>query len=110
MQIEASRTRWMRCFAPVVWLAILQVIVFSLLSSSPEMHERIHSDAHDSGHHCLSTDFQSGTVGETAMTPIVATDFVPVVIGAVIISVAVRHFLPVHLRGSLLEHGPPALA
>jgi hypothetical protein len=99
----------MRLFAPLVWLAVVQVFVISLLASSTELHERFHSDAHDVDHHCLSTDFQSGTIDQAVVIPVVAPDFLPVVIGSVTVSAEVRHSLPLHLCGSLLEHGPPAI-
>ena len=100
----------MRFFAPVVWLAIVQVLLFSVLASSPELHERFHTDAHDSEHHCLSTDFQAGTIDLPAVAPVVAPDFLPVATEVAAVSAEVRHSLPLHLCGSLLEHGPPAFA
>jgi len=100
----------MRCFAPVVWLAVFQVFVASLLASSAQLHEHVHSDAHDCEHHCLSTDFQSGTLDPTVVPPVVAPDFKAVPIGIVALSAEVRHSLPHHLCGSLLEHGPPVSA
>ena len=100
----------MRFFAPLVWLAVLQVIVLSVMASAPELHERFHSDAHDSGHHCLSTDLQSGTIDLTVIVPIVAPELMERVIAISVVSTETRQSLPLHLRGSLLEHGPPALA
>lgn len=100
----------MRCFAPIVWLGILQVLVFSLISSSPELHELVHSDAHESGHHCLATDFQSGIVEQTMTAPVAVPDFLPTQVVNVVASPEVRVLLPVHLCGSLLEHGPPVFA
>ena len=100
----------MRIFAPLVWLAVIQIFVTSLLASSPELHEHFHSDAHDSGHQCLSTDFQSGTIDLTVVAPVTAPEFLPVAVASVMVSAEVRNSLPHHLCGSLLEHGPPALA
>ncbi|MEO8615037.1 MAG: hypothetical protein ABI600_07850 [Luteolibacter sp.] len=106
----AVQTRWLRLFAPVVWLAIIQVFVISVMAASPELHECCHSGSHDSGHQCLATDFQAGSIDLTVITPIVAPDFLPVAAGVVIVSAEVRHVLPHHLCGSLLVHGPPAIA
>ena len=110
MLSRVRQTRWMCAFAPIVWLAIVQVFVVSLLASSPELHVHFHTDAHDSEHHCLSTDFQSGTIDQTVVAPVVAPDFLPVAIDTVSVSAEARHPLPHHLCGSLLEHGPPAFA
>ena len=100
----------MRVFAPVVWLALLQIFVVSLLAVSPDLHEYFHPDSHDSDHHCLSTDFQAGFIEQPVIVPVVAPDFAPVALPAASVSAEVRHFLPLHLCGSLLEHGPPSLA
>ena len=110
MTCKVRQTPWMRRFAPMIWLAVFQVFVVSLLASSSQLHEHFHADAHDCEHHCLSTDFQSGTVDPTVIAPVVAPDFKPVPIGSVVLSAEVRHSLPHHLCGSLLEHGPPAFA
>lgn len=110
MMLEARQNRWMRVFAPLVWLAVIQVFVISLLASLPELHEHFHSDAHDSGHQCLSTDFQSGTIDLAVVAPVIAPEFLPVAMGSVTVTAESRHSLPHHLCGSLLEHGPPAFA
>jgi len=102
--------RWMRAFAPVVWLALVQVFVISMVASSPRMHECFHSDAHDSDHHCLATDFKSGVIDQPIVVPIIAPSFAPVSCEIVAVAMAARNSLPLHLCGSLLEHGPPAFA
>ena len=102
--------RWMRLFAPLVWLAVFQILVITLMAASPELHERCHSDSHDSDHHCLATDFQSGTVDQTVIVPVVAPDFLPVPIATITVAAEARHTLPHHLCGSLLVHGPPVWA
>ena len=110
MSCEHAKTRWMRLFAPVVWLAIIQVFVISLMSVSPELHECCHSGSHESSHQCLATDFQAGSIDLTVIAPVVAPDFLPIAAGVVNVFAEVRHALPHHLRGSLLVHGPPATA
>jgi len=100
----------MRVFAPLVWLALGQVFIVSMFASSPHLHECFHADAHDSGHHCLATDFQAGLIDQPVVVPIEAPSFAPVFQVILADSAKVRHLLPVHLCGSLLEHGPPALA
>ena len=99
----------MRVFAPLVWIAVLQVFILTLLASSPVLHEYFHSDAHDTGHHCLTTDFQSGILDPTVVPPIEAPDFLPAAIDRIAISAEARQSLPHHLCGSLLEHGPPGI-
>lgn len=110
MMLKDSQHRWMRVFAPVVWLALVQVFIISMLASSPGWHECVHADAHDSDHHCLATDFKSGLIEQALVIPVRAPSFVPVSCEIVVPAAAVRSSLPVHLCGSLLEHGPPALA
>jgi len=100
----------MRVFAPLVWLALVQVIVVSMLGSSPELHQCVHPDSHDSDHHCLATDFQAGLIDQPLVVPIVAPAFAPLACEIVVDSADAWHSLPHHLCGSLLEHGPPTFA
>ncbi len=100
---------------PLVWLALVQILVNILLASSPELHEYFHPDAHEeSDHHhhhcCLATDFQSGLIEQPVVVPAAAPSFSPVTIEIITLAENVRHSLPLHLCGSLLEHGPPVLA
>lgn len=104
------QTRWLRLFAPLVWIAIIQVLVISMMSVSPELHECCHSGSHESSHQCLATDFQGGAIDLTVIAPIVAPDFLLVATGVVLISAEGRLVMPHHLCGSLLVHGPPAIA
>ncbi len=110
MTLQSCQNRWARLIAPLVWLAVIQVFVISLLASSPDLHELCHSDSHDSDHHCLATDFQSGSVDYAVIVPVVAPEFLPMPVWTVTISSEVRHTLPHHLCGSLLAHGPPVIA
>ena len=107
---QLRQKHWMRLFAPLVWVAVIQVFVITMLASSSELHENCHSDAHESGHHCLATDFQEGIVDQAVIVPVVAPDYVPLAIATVTDFAESRHTLPHHLCGSLLVHGPPALA
>ena len=110
MTDEPIQTRWMRLFASLVWIAIIQVFAISLMSASPELHECCHSGSHESGHQCLATDFQAGTVDQLVVIPLVFTGIQPFTIWNVVIPVAAAQALPLHLCGSLLEHGPPVFA
>lgn len=110
MSVCTRQALWRRFIAPMVWIAIVQVFVSSLMASSHELHEFFHSDAHDSGHHCLSTDFQSGAIDQPLLVQVVLPEIEFVEDGSVTFSAEIRHFLPLHLCGSLLVHGPPALA
>ena len=110
MPPPAPKTRLMRVLAPLVWLAAVQIFVGSLMAVSPDLHEHFHADSHESSHHCLSTDLQAGTIEQPVIIPVVAPDFSPIAIGYVAAPTKVHRMLPVHLCGSLLEHGPPAFA
>ncbi|KAB2640496.1 MAG: hypothetical protein DVB25_03895 [Verrucomicrobia bacterium] len=95
---------------PLVWLAIIQVLVVTTLASSPELHGHFHLSSHDSDHQCLVTDFKSGLIEQPLVVPISAPCFAPRDFQIVALAADARHSLPEHLRGSLLEHGPPAFA
>ena len=110
MTTQDSRHRWMRFFAPLVWLALIQVFVVTMFASSPRLHECFHPDSHDTSHHCLATDFQSGLLDQPIVVPIVAPLYAPLASEIVPVPAQGRHELPLHLCGSLLEHGPPTLA
>ena len=110
MTMGRFQHRWMRVFVPLVWLAIVQVLVLSMLAASPELHEYCHPDTHDSGHHCLASDFNSGLIEQPLVVPIVAPCFAPVFVESVAMASGAWQSLPLHLCGSLLVHGPPTLA
>ena len=109
MTMMGYRHRWMRFCVPLVWLAIVQVLLLSMLASSPEMHGHFHLSSHDSDHHCLATDFKSGLIEQPLVAPMNAPRFMPVFIDIVPSAADARRSMPVHLCGSLLEHGPPPL-
>ena len=81
-----------------------------MLASSAELHHCFHADSKDSSHHCIATDFQSGIIEQPACSPVYAQELVLEDIEYVRVSVEARRSLPVHLCGSLLEHGPPVIA
>jgi len=110
MPSPALKPLWMRVVAPLVWLAAVQIFVASLMAVSPDLHDCFHTDTHESSHHCLSTDLQAGTIEQPMIIPTVVPEFFPVAIGYVVTPSEVRRMLPVHLCGSLLEHGPPVFA
>ena len=101
---------WRRAGAALVWLAIVQVLVVTLLASSPEMHGHFHPASQDSEHQCLATDFKSGLIEQPLLAPVIAPCFSPLDYGLVAVAAQARHPLPDPLCGSLLVHGPPALA
>lgn len=104
------KARWHRIFAPLIWLALVQVFAMSLMAASPGLHEHLHEGSHDSHHHCLSTDLGTGTIHQTPIAPILTPVRPTVQIAYVSVPAANRSWLPAHLCGSLLEHGPPAFA
>ena len=108
--MRSIHRRWLRVFVPLVWLAVLQILVVSTLGSAADLHRVFHPDAHDADHHCLATDFKSGLIEQALVVPVVAPSFAPVWCEITAMAANARHSLPVHLCGSLLEHGPPALA
>ena len=110
MTMTNCQHRWMRLFAPLVWLALVQVFVVSMLAAAPGLHECFHPDSQDADHHCLVIDFKSGLIEQPMVVPINAPSFAPVSCEIVAVAASVRHSLALHLCGSLLEHGPPGLA
>jgi len=94
----------------LVWIAFVQVFVLSLMASSGEIHERLHQDSHDTNHYCLCTDFHSGTIDVVPPAPILVPECAEVEIACDRFAMEDRSWLPAHLFGSLLEHGPPAFA
>jgi len=99
-----------RLLAPLAWLAAVQFFFFSLLATSPTLHEAAHDHAHDADHHCLATDLSDGSVEGSLILPLSVPEIPPLAMLAHAIPSPVPHLLPLHLAGSLLEHGPPGLA
>jgi len=107
---RANQSGFRRLFAPLVWLAVVQILFFSLLASAPGLHEAAHGHAQDGDHIALATDLSDGAVEGVLVLPVAAPEIAPLAALAAAIRSAVPHSLPLHLAGSLLEHGPPGLA
>jgi len=63
-------------------LAICIIFLLNLLASSPSLHERLHTDAGKTGHHCAVTMFAHGQVDSSIVDvvipdSIVALEFSP---------------------------------
>jgi hypothetical protein len=82
------------------------IILSSLLSVAPHLHEQLHPDA-SADHLCLATIFASGQCESCASIPIIVQPESPPVPTPLVILVASnsgpRFF-------TLLEHAPPVLA
>ena len=102
--------RILRLAAPLVWLAILQLALSSLLAASEDLHEFLHPDSHDSGHHCLVTDIQNGHIGNEPLPPPATPAACEILLPTALRPASAASPLPIHLLGSLLEHGPPSRA
>ena len=82
------------------------IILSSLLSVAPHLHEQLHPDA-SADHLCLATIFAGGQCESSASPPIfVGPDPLP----ARTPFVKLVAFIPRTRFFSLLEHAPPALA
>lgn len=75
-------------------LLILLVLALNALAASPALHERIHPDANQPGHHCAVTVFAHGqvnssTVEVVAAAPVVPLEFFPLPHVSVIVATTV---------------------
>ena len=88
-------------------LLVLTVVVAAMLSVSPALHERLHSDA-AATHVCVVTLFASGhcesVSAPSVFTPPVALPLLAALPALPVLSLATAHFF------ALLEHAPPAFA
>ena len=88
-------------------LLVLTVVVAAMLSVSPALHERLHSDA-TATHLCVVTLFASGHCESVSAPPVfmppVALPLLAALPAPPVSSLATAHFF------ALLEHAPPALA
>jgi len=88
--------------------AVLLALFWALtLAASPDLHERVHPDAHDEGHDCGAMLFLSGAAGPASFAVIFSLDppRLPLVR-----MVALPRSVAGVLRPSdraVLEHGPP---
>ena len=76
------------------------------MSVSPALHDLLHHDAADSGHHCMATALSNGLVDSAhAAPPSVTPDFS---CPAILLTPAPEPVCAIFPAGFLLEHAPPA--
>ncbi len=92
------------CLAALLALA---VGLAALLSASPALHERLHSDA-TPVHLCVVTIFSSGHCEAVAAPPVFAPPTAPPLLETLHVTFAPA--LPSAHFFALLEHAPPAFA
>ena len=88
-------------------LLALAIVAAALLSSSPGLHEQLHSDAANT-HFCVVTLFASGHCESLCAPPV----FAPPEPAPLLVTLPVAHspfVAPEHFF-ALLEHAPPAFA
>lgn len=87
---------------------IAHLFAVLLLAASPELHEKLHSDAGHEGHECAVALFASGSCENPCSSPVISEQIE--FITANLPSCA-RDYVPsCFLAGRILEHAPPALA
>src|SRR5690348_10344113 len=79
------------------------------LSSSPELHGRIHKDANQPGHTCAVTLIAGGNFDHSPSAPIISVP-VPVVEFVQKLELNSTWVQPVFLGAHIFAHAPPALA
>jgi hypothetical protein len=94
------------CVATFVSIAFLWTLA---LSVSPQLHERIHSDANKGEHTCAVTFVSSGSYNHVAHTPLVSAP-VPAVQFSNIPALTPAWVQSPFLSASVFEHAPPARA
>ena len=75
------------------------------LSASPQLHERIHSDANRADHSCAVTFVASGNVDHSPVTLLISS---PVPLDERIPELTPIWARPLFLLASVFEHAPPA--
>jgi hypothetical protein len=88
-------------------LLAFAVLVATLLSSSPALHERLHSDA-TATHLCVVTLFASGQCESVSAPPVFAPPETAPLLATVPVPPA-QSLAPAHFF-ALLEHAPPVIA
>jgi len=78
-----------------------------ILSVSPQLHERIHPDAHQIGHTCAATFVASGSYDHSPAGALLIRAPVPISEFKVP-ELSPRWVWPVFLVASVFEHAPPA--
>lgn len=76
-----------------------------VLSASPQLHERIHSDANQVDHVCAVTFVAAGSVDHAPVALLIST---PVPLDGKIPELTPLWIQPLFLLASVFEHAPPA--
>ena len=97
-----SSTRWR---APVAVIASAAFLWTLALSASPQLHERIHSDASRVDHSCAVTFVTAGNVDHAPVALLIST---PVPLDEKIPELTPLWVAPLFLLASVFEHAPPA--
>jgi hypothetical protein len=79
------------------------------LSASPQLHQRVHSDANRADHNCAATMIASGSYDHAAHPPMVST-LVPAVQFSKIPALTPCWVQSPFLGARIFEHAPPARA
>src|SRR5438874_12281707 len=101
-----SRTSTRAFFAVVASAAFLWTLA---LSVSPQLHERIHSDANQVNHSCAVTFIASGTCDHSPAAPLVSAPD-PTSESSQLLKLNPVWVQPVFLSAHLFAHAPPAFA
>ena len=92
--------------ASVAILASAAFLWALTLSASPQLHERIHSDANRVEHSCAVTFISSGNYNHAPTALLIRA---PVPLGAFDIpALSPRWIQPIFLVAAVFEHAPPA--
>ena len=97
-----SSTSWRASVAIIASAAFLWALT---LSVSPQLHERIHSDANQAEHACAITFVAAGNVDHAPVALIIGT---PVPLDGKISELTPLWLQPLFLLASVFEHAPPA--
>lgn len=107
---ETSPAPWLRRLTPLVWLAVLQILVVSLLAVAPRLHEHFHLHSNNDSHHCLVVEFQAGSVGPLASLTLFAPPVPQLLASRLELPGATTSLPAAHLLGAAFDRGPPARA
>jgi hypothetical protein len=99
-----SSTSWRAFVAVFTTAAFLWTLV---LSASPQLHQRLHSDANRVDHSCAVTLVASGNVDHAPVALLIAA---PVPLDEKIPQLTPLWVEPLFLLASVFEHAPPVLA
>ena len=108
--IRVLRTLKPAAIYGVAACVLVQMLLAQAMAASPDLHERLHSDAGDQHHECAVTHLLQGDFGDGAPVPLVsAGPFVPVHETEIIATAPALWVAPLFLMNGVLEHAPPAL-